>query len=94
MPPAGKKTPARRRRYKALPTPVTGTAPGSPENQDHAGGFSLAIQAALEKADDAGWPRGQDFTAEVQLRAVVSRYNPGAIDQYRATIVPTGPAGG
>jgi hypothetical protein len=94
MPPAGKKTPARRRRYKALPTPVTGTAPGSPESQDHAEGFSRAIQAALEKAEDAGWPRGQDFTAEVQLRAVVSRYNPGAIDQYRATIVPTGPAGG
>lgn len=94
MPPAGKKPPARRRRYKALPTPVTGTAPGSAENTDHADGFSRAIQAALDKADDAGWPRGQDFTAEVQLRAVVSRYNPGVIDQYRATIVPTGPAGG
>ena len=94
MPPAGRKSSARRPRYKPLPTPVTGTAPGSPENTDHADGFSRAIQAALAKADNAGWARGQDFTAEVQLRAVVSRYNPGAIDQYRATIVPTGPAGG
>jgi hypothetical protein len=94
MPPAGKKSPARRRRYKALPTPVTGSAPGSPENTDHADGFSRAIQNALDQAEKAGWARGQEFTAEVQLRAVVSRYNPGAIDQYRATIVPTGPAGG
>lgn len=75
------------------PAPVTGVAKPrrGDDTPDHMAEFSKAIEAALKKAR---WPVGQDFTAEVQLRAVVSRYNPGAIDQYRATIVPTGPAGG
>jgi hypothetical protein len=88
--PQARKTPPpeRRKRYKALPDPVTGTSPPTRDG-NHMDGFNAAIEAALRKVE---WPRGRSFATEVQLRVVVSRYNPGRIDEYRATFVPTGDA--
>jgi hypothetical protein len=80
----------RTKEFPLPPAPVTGTAKPT-RGRGHFDGFNRAIDDALKQVN---WPAGRQFTAEVQLRAVVSRYNPGAIDQYRATIVPTGPAGG
>jgi hypothetical protein len=74
-----------------LPPPAVTGAVKAVRSRNHVQSFNAALDAALKQID---WPRGEGFTAEVQLRAVVSRYNPGAIDQYRVTIVPTGPAGG
>jgi hypothetical protein len=73
------------------PDPSNGSArPSGAERDgvpDHAEGFNRALQAAL---DAALWSTDEYFVAEVQLRAVVSRENPGKIDEYRATVVPTG----
>lgn len=86
--PRKKATSPPRRRYRPLPAPVTGKAPPNIEG-DHMAGFNAAIADALRRVD---WPRGRDFATEVELRAVVSRYNPGVISEYRVTLQGTGDA--